>query len=52
MYLKAYANDMKGSKLWQLSACKVITFHKYIQCFLQAENRVVLIQVWLKSIEK
>ena len=53
---------LKGSKLWQLSACSVIAFLKYIQvkCLLQAENSMtgrgwmgeVLIQVWPKSIKK
>ena len=31
--LKAYANDLLGSKLWQKSTCSVITFHKHIQVF-------------------
>ena len=53
---------MKGSKLWQLLACSVITFPKYIsdQCLLQAEICMigraymgeVLTQVWLKFIKK
>ena len=54
MYLKTYA---KGSKLWQLLACSVIAFLKYIQV---SENSMtgrayigeVLTQVWLKSIKK
>ena len=28
----------RGSKLWQLSACSVIAFLKYIQVFTSAEN--------------
>ena len=49
----------RGSKLWQLSTCSVITIHTYIQVLLQAGNSMtgrahigegeVLIQVWLKS---
>ena len=35
MYLKAYANHMKGSKLWQPLTFSVITFLKYIP--VQAE---------------
>ena len=46
-----------GCKLWQLSTCSVVAFHKYIQVFFQAESSMtgraymgeVLTQVWLKS---
>ena len=54
VYPKFYANHLK---LWQLSSCSVIAFHKYIQMFLLAENsmtgraymREVLAQVWLQN---
>ena len=47
----------RGSKLWQLLACSVMAFFKYIQV---AENSMtgraytgeVLTQVWLKSVKK
>ena len=62
MYLKIYANHIKGSKLWQLSTCSVIALPKYIHVctLLQTENSMtggtymgaVLIQIWLKSMKE
>ena len=58
MYLKAYANHMKGVQVMATTNLQcIITF---FWCLLQAENCMtvraymgeVLIQVWLKSIKK
>ena len=54
MYLKAYANRLKGSKLWQLLVYSVIAFLKYIQnveisMIGRAYMGEVLTQVWLRN---